>query len=230
MKTATNRLLELFNRVQRSDPERLLPIFARHGVDAEQGAKALVNEIGLDGANTFAALARGWKGVGYEVVVRDVASQLGAKCEDGADERTLERAALEQLLARAISEDEDLRSSLQQAIDEQRGGDFDALRAHLAVPAATGAGLALLINQVGAQAVAAVVKRVVLVTVGKRAAKEAAKRALAITGFALPLINVGFAAWTAVDLAGPALRKTVPTVLDVALLRLEYPDAADGDR
>jgi uncharacterized protein YaaW (UPF0174 family) len=28
--------------------------------------------------------------------------------------------------------------------------------------------------------------------------------------------------WTVVDIAGPAFRKTVPTAIEIALLRLEY--------
>ena len=43
---------------------------------------------------------------------------------------------------------------------------------------------------------------------------------------AIPVVNVAMTAGLAVSVAGPAYRKTVPTVLDVALLRLEYGDAA----
>jgi uncharacterized protein YaaW (UPF0174 family) len=36
------------------------------------------------------------------------------------------------------------------------------------------------------------------------------------------VLNVIMVGWTVVDIAGPAFRKTVPTVIEIALLRLEY--------
>jgi uncharacterized protein YaaW (UPF0174 family) len=43
-----------------------------------------------------------------------------------------------------------------------------------------------------------------------------------VASYAIPLLNVVMVGWVLSDIAGPAFRKTVPTVVEVALLRMEF--------
>ena len=44
-----------------------------------------------------------------------------------------------------------------------------------------------------------------------------------LAGAVIPGLNVLLGAWTLYEIAGPAFRKTVPTVIEVAMLRLGLP-------
>ena len=57
----------------------------------------------------------------------------------------------------------------------------------------------------------------------------------AITGLGMrfasllvPGLNVLIALWFIIDVSGPAYRKTIPTVIMIAILRLLYPDPDDS--
>ena len=100
--TANDRLLALLYVVQRRAPERLEPLFDRHGLDPEDGVSELVEEIKLDGANTIASAFRRGRGVGYDVVVRDVARKLKLKLKKAAPEVDLERRVLDAVMERYI--------------------------------------------------------------------------------------------------------------------------------
>lgn len=224
--TANDRLLALLYVVQRRAPERLEPLFDRHGLDPEDGVSELVEEIKLDGANTIASAFRRGRGVGYDVVIRDVARKLKLKLKRAAPEVDLERRVLDAVLERYI----DGASAAQrvQIEDEIRGAlvaaerDASELGAILTKGAWAAGSLTALVNAVGQQAVAAVVKRIVLTTAGQAAAGVAARQAAMVASYAIPLLNVVMVGWVLADITGPAFRKTVPTVVEIALLRMEF--------
>jgi uncharacterized protein YaaW (UPF0174 family) len=201
--------------------DRLAPIYERHDIAPSQGPKALLDEICLDGSNTIASMLRGWEGVRYEEIVGDVAEQLGlAPGEKKPREIELQilEFIIQKYLANATPEErENLSDVLKQA-----GADFNRMGAEIRNGVLTAGTLALLIRAVGQKVVAEAVGKVFLRIVSRQAAREAGKRAAAIAGFAIPLLNVVMIGWTVIDIAGPAFRKTVPTVIEIALLRMEH--------
>jgi uncharacterized protein YaaW (UPF0174 family) len=207
--------------LRRAPGEQLAPIYERHDVPVGGGPKALVEEICLDGANTIASIFRGWEGVEYGEIVSDVAEQLGIE-PAGRSPKELELAILEFIIKRYLEnaspeERENLADVLKKA-----GADFKEVGAAVARGALAAGTLALLIRQVGRKVVAQVIGKIMLRIAGRQAAKEAGKRAAQLAGMAIPLLNIVMIGWTVVDIAGPAFRKTVPTVIEFALLRLEY--------
>jgi len=207
--------------LRRTPKERLAPIYERHEVEAGKGAKALLDEICLDGANTLASILRGWEGVDYGEIVTDVADQLEVPTA-GRSPLELERAIVEVIINKYLqnaspSEREDLAKVLKQA-----GADFSRMAAEIAGGVLSAGALALLIRQVGQKVVAQVVSKILLRIAGRQVAKEAGKRAAQLAGLAIPLLNIVMIGWTVLDMAGPAFRKTVPTVIEIALLRMEY--------
>jgi len=226
VKAANGRLIALLSAVQRRSPERLMPLFDRHGVDPEDGVAELVAEVRLDGANSIASVFRGRRGVDYDVVVRDVARKLKLKTRRKDAETDLEGRVLDAVLERYLERasdaqreiiEEELRAALEAA-----KRDASELGKILKKGAWAAGSLGALVNAVGEQAVAAVVKRIVLATVGRAAAGQAARQAALVASYAIPLLNVVMVGWVLSDIAGPAFRKTVPTVVEVALLRMEF--------
>lgn len=216
---STARLVELLDGIP---AERIQPIYDRHGVENGRGAEALAREISLDGASTVMSVLRRWKGVPYAVIVRDVARKMNVRAGNDEPVPAIELRLLEELV----------RSYLQKANAEEReqvqkylqkaGNDHQTQLGEMVSGAMAVGTLALIMEKIGRHAVAEVVRWIVLRTATRRAATEAARRASSIAGWAVPFLNVALVGWTVADIAGPAFRKTVPTVLEVALLRLEY--------
>jgi len=224
MNDASKRLQALLREVasQPGGEARLRPLYDRHGIEPSEGTDALVEEIQLDGANTFASLFRGWAGVDYDEIVRDVATKVGATLHSDYDESDAERAVLDVILDRYLKgSSEAERERIVEALQEA-GADVTDLGRAVRNGAWTAGGIGMMATGAGEKAVAEAVKRIVMITVGRRAAGEAARRAAAFASYAIPILNVVMVGWTIVDLAGPALRKTVPTVIDVAILRMEF--------
>ncbi len=202
-------------------------LFDRHGVSAGSDSAAfgkLVREIELDGSNTIATLFRGGDGVSYAEVARDVAEEVGVKSIPDArkdDAVWLEQQALFTALekhyeGKGEAELDELRQKVAEANVKYAGAAIKG--------ALTAAMWATLVRQIGARAVATIVRRLVLQTGGWFAARQAAATAARAAGMAIPVVNVALTAWLVADIASPALRKTLPTVFDVAMLRMEYGD------
>jgi len=210
---STRKLKRLLGVVARKAPDRLEPLFDRHGVEVEDGADALVDEVCLDGANTIASIFRGWEGVAYEEIVRDVAKTLKVSCGDRDSHPKVERKILDHLF----------REHYSQASEEERDKLDSILQTSGLKQASWSTGGVLLtaaLTALGQEAAKQVVKQALRVVAGGSAAR--------IATFAVPILGAAMAALTVADLAGPAFRKTVPTVIDVAILRVEFDDARKG--
>lgn len=216
--SATEDLTRLLMRVPN---DALRTLHERHGVSPSDGHRALVKEICLDGSNTIASLFRGMEGVEYDEVVRDVAEALGVKTGGGVE--ALESHILEHVLNSYLKNaSESERADIERILDEaSNAAGWRAATNH-----GSRVAIAALINLVGQQVVVGLVKRVILQVIAKQSAREAGKMAARTIGYAVPLLNVALLGWTAVDVAGPALRKTIPTVIEIALLRMEYGEDA----
>lgn len=218
MSASNERLVRLYERVARSRKpsarERLSAIYARHGLSPEDGPVELVDEIGRDGGNSIASLFRGGRGVEYAEVVADVADRLDVAFEDDLldDEVALEQRCLVTVVASQLEElaSTDLAGTVgllhSDALSREKLDEVARLLGERER-------LIEILEQVGPKVVAAVVANI--------AVRQGVARTVSLTGYAVPLLNVAIGVWTLVDLAGPAFRKTVPTVLENAALRAE---------
>jgi uncharacterized protein YaaW (UPF0174 family) len=206
--------------LRKAPPESLLPIYERHGIDPSEKEKALLEDVCLDGANSIASIFRGWEGVDYDEIVTDVAEELGIQALDRTP-RQLELAILEFIISKYLENATPEERSDIAALLKKAGGEFNDRGEILKGIFAKGA-LALLIRSVGEKVVGQVVGKIMIKIGGRQVAKQAGKQAARMAGMAIPVLNVIMVGWTVVDIAGPAFRKTVPTVIEIALLRLEY--------
>ncbi|KJS32335.1 MAG: hypothetical protein VR64_07395 [Desulfatitalea sp. BRH_c12] len=203
-------------------PEQLKPIYDRHGVDIEEGAQVLVKEICLDGSNTLASILRGRKGVAYDAVVRDVAQKLEVPCDENESETSLELKILEKLISRFLEKaTPKQRADIEAVLIEGSSVDGKSIGAG----AMADGDLIGLVNQLGAKATADMVNKIVTMIITGQAVRQSIKQSLSLAGFAVSLLNTALVGWTLIELAGPAFRKTLPTVVEIARLRLEYGQA-----
>lgn len=173
-------------------------------------------EIQRYGGNTFSNLFRGGKGVPYIEVLRDVADQLKVNYGKNADVQTIESQIQIKVLEKAY----------EQMSDEERGqllrelgvGVANGIPASLPVMALQGA---IRLSGFAAYKLAAIVANAVAKILIGRGLSFAVTGTLmkAIKVFAGPIGWAVSAIWTAIDLAGPAYRVTIPCVLQVAYMR-----------
>jgi uncharacterized protein YaaW (UPF0174 family) len=230
MNESNQRLIALLSR-EEIPIERLKPIYNRHGIYVDEGVKTLVDEICLDGSNTIASVFRGLKGIPYDEIVRDVARMFKINLAKNETEMEIEMKIIDKLFNQYIENSEpNEREEIEKIIAEALKQDnTPSLKKILKVSGAsiTSAHLVSIIaQQVGRKAAANAVTQVTSRFVRKRiagtVAREFTKRGFSVAGFAVPLLNVALVGWTIMDVAGPAFRKTIPTAVDIALLRLEY--------
>ncbi len=231
MHSSNITLIQLLKTVYIRAPERLEDIFYRHGVNPDDANISwLVTEICYDGANSIASIFRKGDGVPYSTIVRDVAGKLKLRVNTTDDEISLEQKCLEAVIQKYLdSASSEVQQRIQEIIREsgQSVGNWELFKQGLMNGFRIGT-LGLLIKEIGLRATSQIVKRIVFVILGEAAALQAGIRAAQIAGFAIPLLNIIMIGWTIVDLAGPAFRKTIPTVLEIALLRMEFGSDSKG--
>ncbi len=218
--------IDLLKQIHKKDSERLKPIFERHGLKhGESPLLDLSREICLDGANTFASTFRafagdGWarKGVSWEEIVRDVGGKLKVKLPKDASVPELEQRVLAAVVEKyfeSLSEEE--RAEVNDQLGQVANGVSVAEATKLLSTRGGAAALTVAFRKAILKASTEVLKKVLAQVAGKEAAKQATRYA----GAVVPGLNILLGAWTVVDLAGPAYRKTIPTVIELALMRLE---------
>lgn len=183
------------------DPDGLRAIFTRHGVAEAAGLDVLLARIGRDGANSFVTYTfRFGDGIEYEEILTDVAWMIGATHPTDASIEARERAVVDKVLSKMTEKDRARYEELREQFRNARG-NAELLKNILKGAAA--AGLHFGREQL--------VKLLI-----KQGMKGIAARA---PGFLIPGVNILLGVWTANDVAGPAYRKTVPTIIDVAFFR-----------
>ena len=227
---SNDRLGELLKKCPQCELDPLYDVIGDSITGKAKDVEELVNDLRKWGSNTFVTwLIRFGDGVSYQEVTQDVASFLQAdvtSCKDETDYETAILAkVLEKYLEKASPEE---RDKVNEILDQARR-DAGAFGKHASgVTAAGGLALSSLITILGREAakrvIGQIVKQVITRVIARQAAQQSAKVAARVAGLAIPLINVAFAIWLAIDIAGPAYRKTVPAVIRIALLRQEYAD------
>lgn len=190
----------------------------------------IVWEIRTFGGNSFVNAVRG-DGVPYAEIVRDVSSKMKVKPSPNASLEESELALLLKILDDALKEmSPEQRADLEEEF-RRAGVRNPSVRAGIPIAtmlAQAGIQLTGFLAYRVAVIVANAVARAVLGRGLSFAANAAFTRALGI--FAGPVGWAITGIWTAIDLAGPAYRVTIPCVCHVAFLRQKHKleDLADS--
>lgn len=188
--------------------------------DKYSRVNAVIDEIRRNGGNTFVNLIRS-KGAEYDEIVRDVAKQLKIKLSSESLVKTdeLEMEIVKKLIADEFSKMQPAqRREVLTSIGTVNTDNIVASPALLVgLLAANLSGFTVYrLSVLAANAIAKAVLNRGLTMGANTALTRSIGVALGPVGWA-----VG-AAWLAVDLAGPAFRKTIPSVIHIAMLRQQY--------
>lgn len=190
-------------------------IFERHDVEFGN-AEALAEEIRADGSNSIFYFIR--EPVDYDEVAKDVAEKLDADISEvmDGDAKGYEQAALIKVMEDRLNKmKEEEREELLHNIDDLGLEDPHILDMYIKSNGVIG--LAILMNTVGKVALQNILKQLLLQICGRQVAGQIIGKA---GGLLIPGLNILLAAWLAIDIMGPAYRKTIPTVVELAILRL----------
>lgn len=205
-------------------------IYKRHGVDTRhdrKGIEKLAREILWDGSNTIMTWVIRWgKPVNYDEIVCDVADKVKVQYdkEQIKNESELELLIVTHLVKKHFeSMSEEKRSEFEKHLNEL-GKEYAEFWS--AILSGNSAMILIIMQTLGRQALAQILTILIQRIVVTTAAITVATRLAAL---AVPFLNVAMAVWLVIDIAGPAYRKTVPTVFQIALLRLQN-SANEGDK
>ncbi len=208
-------------------------------MSSDSSGNAILSEVRTYGGNTFANFFRG-DGVPYVEVSYDVAGALRptftwAKDYKKGDLKSIEKYVLKQM---EISDDdvekiaEGIKMKTTDKITENVLGNGVSTLVLEATTYTVGRTVAKKLGSKAAEAVLKKAAETAATKVGKKvaaaavkkaarkAAEEAAKQmAKQVLVRLIAALNIVLLAWTVVDIAGPAMRKTIPSVTYIALLR-----------
>ena len=199
-------------------------IYKRCQPDHHQYWQEIAAEIQCFGANTFATMYRKGQGVLYKEVLTDVCRRVKVKFDKNDRTVDIENALLMKVLSDSVKKmnGEELRKfagTLGIANSETMTPEI--LLGTLQVTFFAGGVVSFELALVAANAVA----RFILGRGLALAGDVALTRSLAVLGGPIGLFLTGI--WTAVDIAGPAYRVTIPAVVMVATLRRKWQGQQD---
>lgn len=201
----------LLRRVSRSSggAKDLEDLYERHGIDPSKGPDELANEIRLDGSSTVMGIFRP-EGVPYKEVVEDVADKLGIGISDKSSVETIEmeilRFMIKEYWDNFSEEEKDEVIEGIKKIDPNIKGDMVRN--------------AMLVGGMGATiAFRGIIGPLIRAMLAKAAGVAISAR---LAGMLVPGLNVILGILLVFEIAGPAYRKTVPTVVTIAILRLDH--------
>lgn len=177
----------------------------------------IAGEVQCFGANSFATIARGGKGVLYREVLIDVCDKMKVNYNAASPVDVIEFNLLMKVLEDSMAEmsPEDLKRVCKDLDIRPTSFTAEAITIAIQVMIKTGGFLPYKIALIVANAVVkSLIGRGLSV-----AANAALTRSMAV--FVGPIGWAVSAVWLMVDIAGPAYRVTIPSVILVAYLRLE---------
>lgn len=213
----TLKLLERIHKEKHPEYfDLLLQIYERHG---KTSPKDCLDEIRLDGSNTFASIFRGRKGVDYDEIVADVARKIKVEDTNITDDY------LENELKILGKITDDYWNGLSQEEQEKKAEQLKKLSNKYFDPADLLNGLKLsgnivpiVIKTFGLRSTQKMMLQIMPEIIGAAIGMQGLRT---ILGTFIPIINILMNGWLLYDIAGPAFRKTIPTVATIALLRLQ---------
>ncbi|KGK85332.1 hypothetical protein DP64_02060 [Stutzerimonas degradans] len=186
----------------------------------------IASELQCFGANSLMTIFRGGKGVLYKEILSDVASKAGLKNIEKSDNALdIEDKILSKLLGDAIDKmTESERNEFAKLIGASNLKSFTpaALTGAAQVIFKSGGFKSFQLTLMVANAISRALLGRGLALAGNAALMRTAAVLTGPIGWALT------GAWTAVDIAGPAFRVTLPAVIQVALLRKKHQAERDG--
>lgn len=191
-------------------------VYMLHSPDHARYWSLIAAELQCYGGNAFATLVRGGKGVLYKEVLIDVCKQLKVNFNKHSDAALIERNMLDKLLEQtldAMTEDEKRELARNFGARNWKVLSGQALTGTIQMLFRKGGFKSYQLTLIMVNAVTKALLGHGLSLAGNRIL---AKSLRLMTGPAALAFTV---AWSAVDLAGPAYRVTMPAVLQVALLR-----------
>jgi len=177
-------------------------------------------ELQCFGGNTLVTIFRGGKGVFYREILMDVCDHMKVRYDKKASVEKIELSLLFSLIQKSLNEMSE--EELEVVVKEL---DLDLLNRKNLNAAAVAAAIQALINSSGFAAykmaliVANAVSKFILGQGIKFGSNIVITRTLSI--FAGPIGWIFTGLWTLIDIAGPAYRVTIPSVIQVAYLRLQ---------
>lgn len=201
--------------------------YKRHSPNHSHYWRLIASEIQCFGANTFATMLRGGKGVSYKEVLTDVCDKMKVNYNDKSSIIKIEECLLMKILDDALERmsPEELKS-----LAESMGVKNTSLMNSGAM-----LGLFQTIFRAGGfksyQLTLIIVNAIMKALIGRGlafAGNVALTRTMAILTGPIGWVITGI--WTAVDIAGPAYRVTIPAVIQIAALRQKhlYANAAES--
>lgn len=185
--------------------------------DHQKYWKDIAEELQLFGGNTLASyIFRGGKGVSYREILIDVCKKLKVNFNKNSDTETIEQYLLQKIMIDSL--DKMTSEELQNLVRElgvkptnlTKQGLIAALQVAIKMGGFTPYKLAVIVANAVAKAILG--KGLTL------AANSSLTRSISI--FAGPIGWIITALWTLYDIAGPAYRVTIPSVIQVAYMRL----------
>ena len=221
-------LVEYILKATASETLSIDPTYKQQQPNHKMYVSAIEHEIRTFGGNTMANMFRG-TGPSYYEIAWDVAKKVGAKIEKGDSIVEIEMGILLSIMGKAwetMSEEDRLRF-----LEEANLGDD--LKAGKSIPKALpilAIQTAIKLSGFFAYRFAALVSNALAKAILGRGLAFGANIAL-MRGIAVIAGPIGWALtgiWTVWDIAGPAFRVTLPCVVHIAMLRLQYSQKSGG--
>jgi len=191
-------------------------VYKQHVPAHSKYADLIAKEVRSMGGNSFANVWRDdMQGPAYRVVVCDVADKIKASYNKDSDIEVIESAILENMLTKAV---EHMSDEEKEALYKEAKGAGSP-----SVGGLTTAAFIMLFRSGGfssyqlSMIVANYIARLILGHGLILAANGAIAKVLSVVSGPVGLAISG--AWTAIDLAGPAYKVTIPCVIHIAFLR-----------
>ncbi len=193
--------------------------YKSHHPDHCQYWELIAAEIQCFGANSFATMLRGGKGVEYKEVLTDVCDKMKVNYSKDSSVEKIENNLLMKILTDALEKmsPEELKELAEATGVKNTSG----------ITAEAMVGVFQAVFRAGGfksyQLTLIIVNAIMKALIGRGlsfAGNAALTRTMAILTGPIGWVITGL--WTAIDIAGPAYRVTIPAVIQVAVLRQKY--------
>lgn len=226
-------LVEYILKASTTEVLSIKDVYNSHQPNHKRYTDEIFEEIRLFGGNSFANLFRS-SGPSYIELVRDVADKFKVKNTGSMELTELEEALVQSILRQALQKSSgDDRRALEEILQEA-GLDRTKMTALLQGSALNG-----LVVPAVARLILYRTSTVIVNSMAQQLLGHGLRTAVigggtfaggrVVAALAGPVGWVIAGVWTAVDLAGPAFRVTIPCVLHIAMLRLKYRALASAD-
>lgn len=193
--------------------------YKEHCPDHEKYWELIAAEVQCFGANTFATILRGGKGIEYKEVLMDVCDKMKVNYNKNSSAEKIETNLLMKILTDALENmsPEELKELAQVTGVKNTSG----------ITAETMVGVFQAVFRAGGfksyQLTLIIVNATLKALIGRGlsfAGNAALTRTMAILTGPIGWVITGL--WTAIDIAGAAYRVTIPAVIQVAVLRQKH--------